>query len=278
MLTLPSILGDADIPFAMVPGNHDYDNYNWYSDNNGPGSNRPLKGATVWNQYFGANSHHFANKSWYRGGGAYGNDMNSFQIIDKDDFKFLHLALEMEPTTDDLLWAQRVLDGNPNLPVIITTHEWLVPSLDKNSPWANDYDAYFKGTSHLSPDKVWDRFVRKNKNIFMILSGHAWTPTVEGISNGENLRIDKNDDGYPVYQLLQDYQGNTIGPDGKPGSANGGGGWLRFIEFDTEAKKIHFYTYSTLLNKYAGKNGERTFNIPAEYSDFELDFPPQLLN
>lgn len=111
----------------------------------------------------------------------------------------------------------------------------------------------------------------------MVLSGHAWTPTLEGKSHGQNLRIDKNDVGYPVYQVLQDYQGNTLGKNGKAGSDNGGAGWLRFIEFDTDTKKIHFYTYSTLLNKYAGRNGEKTFDVSPEYSDFKLDFPPQLI-
>jgi len=51
---------------------------------------------------------------------------------------------------------------------------------------------------------------------------------------------------------------------------------LRFIEFDTATQKIHYYTYSTLLGKYAGRNGESSFGVAAKYSDFELNFPPQL--
>ncbi len=270
-----SILDNANIPFSLVPGNHDYDNYNWYKENNGPGDNRPLKGGSVWSSYFGANSKYFSGKDWY--GGSYNNDMNSFQLITKGNLKFLHLSLQMEPTPADLQWAQHVLDVHPNLPVIITTHEWLDPSFNKETTRANGYNAYFKGTDHQSPDQVWDTFIRKNKNIFMVLSGHAWMPAVEGNSHGQNLRIDKNDAGYPVYQVLQDYQGNTLGKDGKAGSDNGGAGWLRFIELDTDTKKIHFYTYSTLLDKYAGRNGEKTFGVSPEYSDFKLDFPPQLI-
>ena len=40
---------------------------------------------------------------------------------------------------------------------------------------------------------------------------------------------------------------------------------------------MHFHTYSPLLDRYAGQDGEATFGVPAHYSDFELDFPPQLL-
>ena len=77
--------------------------------------------------------------------------------------------------------------------------------------------------------------------------------------------------------VLQDYQGNTVGPDGLAGSANGGGGWLRFMEFDVERKKIRFYSYSPLLDRSAGRNGENSFGVAARFSEFELDFPPQLL-
>ncbi|MCG8707432.1 metallophosphoesterase [Brenneria sp. 4F2] len=271
-----SVLSEAGIPFSVVPGNHDYDNYSWYKIYGGPGADRPLKGGSVWNMYFGPDSRLFADKAWY--GGAYNNGMNSYQIVDAGSMQMLHLALQMEPTPSDLAWAQRVLDMHPALPAIVTTHEWLDPNFSGKTARSNDYSAYFSGTQHLSPDAVWDTFIRKNKQIFLLLSGHDWTPTVTGVSQGQNLRSDNNDAGYPVYQLVQDYQGNTIGADGKPGSANGGAGWLRFIEFDTDSRKMHFYTYSTLRDKYAGRDGESTFGVAPGYSDFTLDFPPQLLS
>jgi hypothetical protein len=152
-------------------------------------------------------------------------------------------------------------------------HEWLRPDAQERS---NGYDSYFPGADNLGPDQVWDRFIRKNAMIFMVLSGHNYTRPVDGVSNGENLRIDLNDAGHPVYPLIQDYQGNTVGPDGTAGSANGGAGWLRFMAFDTDTRKIRFYTYSTLLGRYAGRDGEATFGVAPERSEFELPFPPQL--
>ncbi|MEN5146305.1 metallophosphoesterase [Brevundimonas diminuta] len=272
-----SILSASDIPFGMVPGNHDYDNYGWWRDGaSGPGAKRPLAGGRLWNVYFGAGSRHFAGRNWY--GGASANGLNSYQLFEGGGKAFLHLSLEMEPTPTALDWAQGVIDAHPGRPVIVSTHEWLKPDPNGGTPRSNDYKAYFDGADNLPPDEVWDRFIRKNAMIFMVLSGHNWTPTVDGLSHGESLRTDLNDAGYPVYQVLQDYQGNTIGADGKPGSANGGAGWLRFMAFDTDKRKIHFYTYSPLLDRYAGRNGEATFGVAPHYSDFELDFPPQLLN
>lgn len=269
-----SILTRAGISFGMSPGNHDYDNYSWWAGENGPGAGRPLSGGRVWDLYFGPHSRHFAGKPWY--GGSFNHGLNSYQFFEGGGQRFLHLSLEMLPTPAVLAWTQGVIDTNPGLPTIITTHEWLHPALARKTERANGYAAYFEGTDHLPADAVWDRFIAKNKQIFMILSGHLWTPTTGGMSQGENLRIDRNEAGYPVYQILQDYQGNTIGPDGSPGSANGGAGWMRFMEFDTEARKIRFTTFSPLLGRYAGRNGERTFGVEPRYSEFELDFPPQL--
>ena len=265
-----SILSRSGLPFGLAPGNHDYDNHSWWMDQ-GPGASRPLAGGRVWNLYFGPDSRHFAGKAWY--GGASANALNSYQTFTGGGRRFLHLSLEMEPPQSALDWAQAVIDAHPGLPVIVTTHEWLKPDAQERS---NGYDSYFAGAGNLSPDQVWDRFIRKNAMIFMVLSGHNYTRPVDGVSNGENLRIDMNDAGQPVYQLIQDYQGNTVGSNGAAGSANGGAGWLRFMAFDTETRKIRFYTYSTLLNRYASADGEATFGVAPEKSAFELDFPPQL--
>lgn len=270
-----SMLSRSNIPFGMAPGNHDYDSFSWWQGENSPGTPRPITAARTWNLYFGEQSRHFSGKSWY--GGSFNQSLNSYQYFTGAGKKYLHLALEMDPSAKALAWAQSVIDANPEMPVMISTHEWLMPKSiahEKVRPFG--YDAYFQGGENLSPDQIWDHFVRKNDRIFMILSGHHFTPAKEGVSQGENLRVDKNDAGYPVYQILQDYQGNSIGKDGKAGSVNGGAGWMRFMEFDTEAKKIRFYTYSPYLNRYAGKDGTSPFGTPAEYSHFELDFPPQL--
>lgn len=269
-----SILSRTDLPFGMAPGNHDYDNYAWWDGEGSPGARRPLAGGRTWNLYFGPESRHFAGKAWY--GGASENGLNSYQTFEGGGVRFLHLSLEMEPTPRALAWAQGVIDAHPGLPVMVTTHEWLDPSLTGSTARSNDYRAYFDGADNLPPDAVWERFIRGNPMIFMVLSGHDFVRAVDGVSHGENLRIDLNDAGYPVYQLVQDYQGNTVGLDGLAGSANGGAGWLRFMAFDVGARKIRFYTYSTLLDRYAGRHGEATFGVAPEYSEFELDFPPQI--
>lgn len=271
-----SILTQASIPLSVVPGNHDYDNQShWWEGEFVDWNGHYLAGLRTWDYYFGPDSPHFKDKPWY--GGSFRHGGNSYQFFTGGGKRFLHLGLQMNPGEADLQWAQGVIDANPGLPVIISTHEWLLAAADKDGGRDNTGIAIFDPHEHLKPDDVWDRFVRKNSRIFLILCGHQDAEPHNGVSQGENLRIDRNDAGYPVYQVLQDFQDNTVGADGKAGSANGGAGWMRFIEFDTKKNKIHFYTYSTLLNKYAGKAGENTFGSYPNYSDFRLDFPPQLL-
>lgn len=278
-----SILSRSPIPFGMSPGNHDYDDGYWnYSNGAWHQQGTTIPSATprnhvtgrVWDLYFGPQSRHFAGKPWY--GGAFNQGLNSYQFFTGGGQRFLHISFEMQPSQAALDWAQGVIDANPGLPVIMSTHDWLNPRYtDKKR--SDDFEGYFHGSDHLTPDQIWDRFVRKNSAIFLILCGHLWTQPKDGMSQGEDIRIDRNDAGYPVYQVLQDYQANSVGPDGKAGSAPGGAGWLRFIEFDTERRKMRFYTYSTLIGRYAGRDGFLPFGIPAHYSDFELDFPAHLL-
>jgi hypothetical protein len=82
--------------------------------------------------------------------------------------------------------------------------------------------------------------------------------------------------------VLSDYQGNTT-----LGSA-GGDGWYRFMQFDLESMKIHFYTlnaYETIKARQkvlAGQSviysdGTSDFDQPKGFSDFSLAMPVQVL-
>jgi hypothetical protein len=288
------LLADADIPFGMSPGNHDYDNSSYTK-----GRNLPLTSKVMWNRYFGSRSWLFAFKSWYGGASdqlAYDPGLSSFQIFDAGGKNFLHISLQMEASDGALAWAQGVIDAHPNYATIITTHSYLSPppvehmepplaetAICNAAEYLTTSKSCTGGPDGTSPggcnsaQQVWDKFISKNDQIFMVLCGHSWTPTVNGISQGENIRIDSNNYGHPVYQVLSDYQGYTIGADGLVDSDPGGGGWLRLLEFDMKAGTIHFRTYSPVLGKYAGLKGESTFGQPAAFSDFIEPMPIQVV-
>jgi hypothetical protein len=265
-----NILSAANMPFSVVPGNHDYDNCSHAA----PG-NRPLAGSVSWNQNFGANSTYFAGKSWYGGAtdaavNAVSSGMSSYATFTAGGRTYLSLALEEEPSDGVLNWAKGVLDGHPGMPTILTTHEYLGwnNGTDGKAVRLNDGNMANSPAGWNSAQQVWDKFISKNDQVFMVLCGHNFNG-----ADGENFRSDLNDSGHPVYQVLTDFQGNTAGLNGH--SKAGGDGWMRLMTFDTDANTIHFETYSTLLGKYAGKNNESTFGLAPGMSDFTLPIPVQ---
>lgn len=270
------ILDAVGVPFGMSIGNHDYDNFSYKS------GNLPLVSNVWWKKFFGSNSKYFAGKSWY--GGASDNltanpGLSSYQTFSASGKRFLHISLELEPGDKALAWAQGVIDSHPGCPTIITTHSYLSPPR-----WGDDRlplvePAVRNAASYLvkSPGGwndatgVWNKLIAPNDQIFLVLCGHSWTPTnANGVSKGENIRIDNNKAGHPVYQVLTDYQGNTSLGSG------GGDGWYRFMQFDMDKNIIHFTTYDSYVKKYAGQNGTSTFDQPPGFSDFSLGMPVQV--
>jgi len=270
-----SKLARTGVPFGMTPGNHDYDNYSYTS------GNRPLVSNDMWRAYFGSDSPFFHGKAWYGGASdrlAYNAGLSSFETFEAGNKLFLHISLELEAGDAALAWAQKVIEHHKGYATIVTTHEYLNPPADDDDSLPLQVpavrittNAYLDGSpaGWNSPQGIWDKLITKNDQIFMVICGHASGSTVNGVSKAENIRIDPNDAGHPVYQVLTDFQSNKL-------ASTGGDGWLRFMEFDVRRSQIHFRTYSPTLNKWAGANGEHTFNQAPQFSDFVLPMPIQV--
>lgn len=310
------ILDATGVPFGVCIGNHDYDNYGTACEI--PLASTP----SCWKKYFGPESNYFRGKPWYGGASdkagytSSGNGpekwgyhppkgtpcnygLSSYQFFSGGGRKFLHLCLELEAGDAALRWAQEVLNSHREYATIVTTHSYLSPPRwDDNNPplahpaWRNRAH-WLVGSpgGYNDADSLWTKLIAPNDQIFLLLCGHSYdwarrveTPSgeVAGVSKGENIRIDKNKAGHPVYQVLTDYQGNTtLG-------SRGGDGWYRFMQFDMESRHIHFYTlnaYKTMKSgpkTLAGKaviysDGTSDFNQPKGFSDFSLPMPVQVL-
>jgi hypothetical protein len=107
------ILDKAAVPYAPVLGNHDYDNL-------GKEGNRTARN---YNTYFGPSR--FSGYSWYGGGYPAGSNENFYITFTAGARPYLVIALEYYPRTNALQWAQRIVGGNPDKEVIITTHSYL---------------------------------------------------------------------------------------------------------------------------------------------------------
>ncbi len=228
--------------------------------------------------------------------------MSSYQLFSANGIKFLHISLEMESGPLAMAWAQSVINQYPGYATIVTTHSYLtppatytaaaptVPPALTNPAVAPAVKASYNGASYTnstSPvgtsggaSNVWSTLISPNPQIFMVLCGHSWGSTstlyngVKGVSAAENIRIDNNAAGNPVYQIVSDYQGNTtLG-------SQGGDGWYRFMQFDFETGNIHFTTYNAFNGQNAGVTGadDVSFSQTPEFSDFSLPIPVQVSN
>ncbi len=208
-----SILDDnlPSLPYGAVLGNHDLDIVGFQST------------AEEYVANFG--SARYEGKPWY--GGASSDQFNHYQTFAVGGREYLHISLEWRPRSTSLQWAQSVIDAHPNIPTILSTHEYTQASGSRSSAGEN----------------VFVNLVNPNDQIFLVLSGHII---------GEGAQTATNMAGNPVFEVLADYQHRN----------NGGDGWLRLIEFDEQNDQLNFRTYSPTLDRFeTDANSQFSFSM-----------------
>jgi hypothetical protein len=218
------ILDNAHIPYSTVPGNHDYLHYNK--------KDQPI----YYLKYFGPQR--YASDPTFGGSSpstptSPWAGLNTYHTFQAGGYTFLNLALAFDPDKYDLAWAQQVINAHPNLPTIVTTHAYI------------DNGGYQPGYTQIRDD-----LVNLNPQIIMTLNGHI---TGENKVNGTNIA------GLPVYQMLTDYQ-STDFTGTWPGVFKGAG-FMRTLQFDTDANIVHVKSYSPHLNAYL-TDADSQFNLP----------------
>lgn len=171
-----SILEQANIPFSIIPGNHDTNtktNYNNYD------------------LYFPKTR--FENQTWF--GGSFGNYKNNYQLQNINNLTYLFLNLELCPNKSEIDWANQILTDNPDTIAILTTHGYLSAS---EPPKRYVYDCG-------STEYIWNDLIKIHPNLQLVLSGHI---------HSEKRRTDNNLAAKPVYQILADYQDEPKGGSG----------------------------------------------------------------
>jgi hypothetical protein len=234
-------------PFSVVPGNHDYDAM-WTDVNHPPKATMQSMtdlgmmhsgGLTNFVSVFGAQSDFFRDKSWYVASHDSGAD--SAQIFSAGGYRFLHIGLQFDPPNASLEWAASVLQRYPGVPTIVTTHDYLnVSGQREPSPILDNHAIDPRDNT---PQMVWDKLISQHDQIFLVLCGHE---------HGQAFRVDDNSSGHKVYQILGDYQDRAqtaIDAGAKPIPV--GDGWMRLLTFDMggAAPTVHVHTYSTHYKK-----------------------------
>ncbi|MFC6634350.1 metallophosphoesterase [Microbulbifer taiwanensis] len=248
------------VPFSVVPGNHDHDAM--WTDSKFPAAKQfnPKDLTTLgvlhpggldnFRSVFGADTEFFKDKPWYvssHDGGA-----DSAQVFSAGGYRFLHIGLRFDPPDETLAWAAAVIKRFPGLPTIVSTHNYL--NTDGRRLSNAIIDGHRVDPVHNNPEMVWEKFISKNDQIFLVLCGHQ---------HGQATRMDDNDFGNPVWQLLSDYQGRNqtardAGIEMKGWPIQIGDGWMRLLTFDFrgEVPTIKVRTYSTHYQVESAKHPE----------------------
>jgi hypothetical protein len=246
------ILSAAGIPFGIAPGNHDYDAW-WQVAGSARGANgrfpAHVGGLDNFRKEFGSDSQFFKSRDWYVS--AFRGGANSAQIFSAGGYQFLHLALEMQPGDEVLEWAKEVAAEYPGLPTIVSTHDFLDERGQREYSGMNlvSVDPEY----HNSQRGLWEKFIRETDQVFLVLCGHK---------SGQSMRLDDNEYGHKVYQVLADYQkrgqagldaGQPKDRDGE--SADIGDGWLREMKFFVagDMPRIEVRTYSSHYGVYSSE-------------------------
>lgn len=209
---------DGVLPYSMVPGNHDMVVNN--------------RNTSLYNQFFSPKR--FQEWEWYGGHKGTTND-NNYCFFEGAGLKFMVISLEFAPRDETLEWAAEVCKKYPDHRVIVATHCYMRTSA-RDTECATSYNI-----AGNSGEQIWQKLIRTQPNIFLVVSGHVI---------GVGLQTSTNNFGGQVLEMLTDYQGLP----------NGGDGWLRRLTFVPGENKIHVTTYSPLLDEY-NKTATEDFSI-----------------
>lgn len=228
------------LSYSVLAGNHDV-------------SGDDQRGDTPYLRAFGPQR--FSRMKTY--GGSSPDGYNSYHVVRGGGREWLVLALDWRASDAGLAWTQGVLDEHAELPAILTTHD-LVRAEDD-------------GTAQLSDNgqRLWDRLIRGNDQIFLALGGHYWP-------SGRTTKT--NDAGHPVHLHITNYQDRYYG----------GAGMVRYYSFDLDRGVIDVETFSPWLgakrdptpleSEHVELSGEvDRFTVEIDFEERFAAFAPPLL-
>ncbi|GAA4114266.1 hypothetical protein [Enteractinococcus coprophilus] len=147
-------------------------------------------------------------------GGRSPDELSEYHIFEAESQQFLILALEYHASDETLEWASKMLNEHPSLPAILTAHEYVGLSQDRSQVTDTEYGQH-----------LWDYLIAEHDQIFLTLSGH---------NHGVGYRIQQNDAGNEVVEILMDYQM----------AYQGGNGLLGLLEFDLTNDQLQLAAFS----------------------------------
>ena len=216
------ILTDAGVQWAVVTGNHDH----------GPGGDASTRDTRL-NDYFSLEER--AEQPTFGGAMEEGKLENTFHRFEAGGRKWIVMCLEWAPRDVAVDWANKVMSEHADRDGILVTHAFMFNDDTRyddrgpKQPW--NPHAYRTPAPVNDGQELWDKLVRKHRFVFT-LNGHV-------LGDGTGYRVDRNDAGQRVHQILSNYQFRPLG----------GEGYLRLMEFAPDGRTVRVRTYSALYDR-----------------------------
>lgn len=207
---------DGVVPYLVAAGNHE----SFVKE----GKHRGKRDTTIFNKHIPVSR--FSDKTWYGGHFESGSE-NMFFLLNIQGVKFLFLSIEFAPRDKVLDWANKAVSEHKDCRTIVVTHSYTYSGESRINFKLNPlkYDQ-----NNTDRDEMWERFVSKHRNIFLVLSAHYF---------GVRRETSIGNNGNRVHQVMASYLDDEHKLQG----------WLRIIRFLPEQGSIRFRTYSPVLNK-----------------------------
>lgn len=173
-----------------------------------------------------------------------GTMLNTYQTFEAGNLKYLVLCLDYAASDAALAWADKVVSSHPDYNVIVTTHVYL--HSDGTTVDGNDPTPATKYGASNNADEVWEKFVKKHKNITMHFSGHRPSDNIV-VSKAKGIN------GNTVTQILVDPQD----VDAQRGAA----GLVAMLYFSEDGKTVSTEYYSTIRDKFFLSENNLTFTV-----------------
>lgn len=221
------------VPYVLAVGNHDMGSE--------PGKFADKRNTELFNSFFPYRE--MSELPAFAGAFEPGKMDNVYYLFEKSNQKWMILSLEFGPRNEVLNWAGEIASEYPDRIVILNTHSYMYSDSTRQGPgdnWRPQNYGIGKDTGAEAVndgEDIWNKLVKTSPNIRFVFSGHV-------LNSGVGTLISLNDEGYPVYQMLANYQS------GVKGAEKGGNGYLRILVYNNRENTLSVKTYSPYLDKY----------------------------
>ncbi len=226
---------DGVLPYAIVPGNHDYE----VTNEEKPQATRD----TRINEFFPEAA--ARRQPTFGGVKEPGHTENSYHLFEAGGRQWIVIALEWAPLDSTVEWANTIMAQHPGRSGILITHGYLYcddqrydhTKFQDKQRWSPHYTKT-PGQKN-DGQELWDKLIRKHNFVF-VCNGHV-------LYDGTGYRSDKNDAGKTVHQILSNFQMRPLG----------GEGYMRLMEFLPDGKTVKVRSYSPLYDKLLIQNDQQ---------------------